>query len=116
MCLCRLHNFCINCRLKPTAEDTTPTSARTKEIPSPLIVDTLDIELCGGICNDANNRLVELLDGGHHFEDCPDQNMRSWRRVTELPLPRDVMCKEIASLGLKRPTPNKWYDKAPTKK
>ena len=110
MCLCRLHNFCINSRLKPTGNETTPTLGRTEEVPNPLMVDAVNIELLGGIRLDTSNRPVGLLDGGHHFEDCPDQNMRNWRRVTENPLPREIMCKEVAALGLSRPTPNRWYD------
>jgi DDE superfamily endonuclease len=115
MALCRLHNYCLNAHAKPNNEASTPTSANPEsEDLNPLMQDNVMVELFGGVSLDKSRRPKELLHGGHHFEDVPSGNMRQWRRNHEI-LPREVMCEKVAKLGLKRPTPNKWYAKTPAK-
>jgi DDE superfamily endonuclease len=81
MALCRVHNFCIDRRLKPEDRMGTPTSpsgSKETEDLSPLISDECVIEMNGGIRtrNDESYRPVGLLHGGMHFDDVPDKNMR----------------------------------------
>ena len=113
MALCRLHNYCINCRLKPNENvsvnsSTPPNATPHGEDLSPLATDELAIAMHAGISLDRNGRPTELLHGGEHFEDVPDHNMRNWRRKSNTPLPRDIMWKQVEEAGLKRPTPKRW--------
>ena len=114
MALCRLHNFCINARLKPEGINVPTPSHRTPEEEdlAPLASDSLAIEMNAGISLDRSGRPTELLHGGEHFDDMPNRNMRAWRRVGEDPLPRDSMCCQVQRMGMKRPIPVSWRKKA----
>jgi hypothetical protein len=73
MCLCRLHNYCINCRLD---KDTTG-----EEHLTPFAIDNFKIESVGGIHpvdggvasmerqGRRDRNMDELLDAGNHFDD-----------------------------------------------
>ena len=118
MALCRLHNFCINARLKPQdLTQTTPTSpSSATENLDTLAADEAVIAMNSGISLDSSGRPTELLHGGEHFDDVPDHNMRAWRRVMDVPLPRETMCDQVGRAGLKRPTPKRWKNKTPARK
>lgn len=115
MNLCRLHNYCINRRVKTSGVIVTPTSACLEgEDLGCLLDDEIAIEMNSGVRITKTGRPEDLLHGGEHFEDVPaDSSLRRWRKQEELP--RDIMCKDVERLGLKRPTPNKWYDRTPGK-
>ena len=71
---------------------------------APLASDTVAIEMNSGVTMDNGGVPTQLLHGGEHFDDMPDRNMRSWRRVSEL-LPREIMREQVKRMGLKRPAP-----------
>jgi hypothetical protein len=115
MCLCRLHNFCIDCRLAKEAS--------AEEKLEPLAVDNFEIACGGGIQMDdggvstENNQgnIGELLDGSNHFKDVDPNDIRNFINrhvraawVTKIPLPRDKMLTCVEDRGLKRPTPKRW--------
>ena len=117
MALCQLQNYCINSRLKPgeeniTSRRTPPRATLHGEDLEPLGSDEVAIEMNAGVSLDRRGRPQELLHGGDHFDDIPDRNMRTWRRATIEPLPRDIMWKQVERKGLKCPTPNRWRDRA----
>ena len=117
MALCRLHNYCINSRLKPDQENlnsSTPRHATAQgEDLTTLASDEVTIAMNAGVDLDQSGRPEELLHGGEHFEDVPDSNMRTWRRAISQPLPRDVMWEHVKRTGFKRPMPKRWRDRAP---
>jgi DDE superfamily endonuclease len=114
MVLCRLHNYCVDAHAKPNDETSTPSAAdpSTEDLES-LLEDRIMVELLDGISMDRSRCPKELLHGGEHFEDVPNGNMRQWHKSEELP--RERMCNMVAQLGLKRPAPNRWYDKTHAK-
>ena len=91
MCLCRLHNWCID-------------NNAIRTIPSPLSNDPrsiLDID-------NSNSQIpIALLHGGEHFED--SETIRNAQYVTNrqdntIVLPRELLHDHIVTLGYTRPT------------
>jgi hypothetical protein len=71
LCLYRLHNYCIDCRLK-----TAGSQHDIEEFPAPpLAMDEAKIASNGGIpmdhTDDNESSPEQLLHGGEHFEDVP---------------------------------------------
>jgi hypothetical protein len=102
MCLCRLHNFCID---------------NNDEVISKYS-NVLAILLDGGIVDpdqetqqnkDFDYRPTDLFDGGNHQLDYDRHVVRNIaRQYGNQPLPRDLMLKKIQDKDLKRPTPAQW--------
>ena len=117
MALCRLHNYCINSRLKLEHKNlnfSTPRQATAQgEDLTTLASDEITIAMNSGVDLDGSGQLEELLHGGEHFNNVPDSNMRTWRRAISQPLPRDIMWEHVKRTGLKCPTPKRWGDRAP---
>lgn len=63
ICLCRLHNYCINKRLEASGDGDDDVN---EDVPAPLAADSLDIAGHGGV---DVNRTEELLGGGAHHDD-----------------------------------------------
>ena len=113
ICLCRLHNFCINERLKARStfdEDILPATE----------ADEFQIASTGGVPLERSSRdpdlnelsPEQLLHGGEHFDDVP----RTVRRRLERcdggeKLPRDVMVEIVQRKLMKRPLPSEWQRK-----
>lgn len=102
VCLCRLHNFCIDCRLG--AEES-------------LASDTAEIVVHGGIplerqAEGLNDKSPEqLLHGGEHFIDVPRSHLQYIQRQEQAAaglLPRTSLYQTVLELGLKRPKPKEW--------
>ena len=129
MCLCRLHNFCIDCRLIAEAKGRSGSSRKKRrrvnsdhqDIAEPLAQDRL--ELMGGIplerhaFNDASPE--DLLHGGHHFDDAPEslrqafvRQARSVNRHAEDP--REKLRRQVERMQLSRPTPKAWQELVPS--
>ena len=97
MCLCRLHNFCINCN-EIKIEKMTVKSALN-------IQNNINFNnFVGG--NNTNEKPVtisengcpiDLLNGGHHFHGAP-------QRIKDKACPMDDMLKEVIKQNLQRPT------------
>jgi hypothetical protein len=101
MCLCRLHNYCINCRL----DKCTIRSSSREEHLTPLAIDEFEIESAGEIHVDdvasigrRETNMDELLDAGNHFDDVDANeiqniiNQHIQAAITGgIPLPRDLM-------------------------
>ena len=119
MCLCRLHNFCINERLINNEED----DDDMDDIPEAVASDHFEIATGGGIPLEPSRTDPEmnatspeqLLHGGDHFDDAP----RVFRRRVERQensnkgtLPRDLLHVMVVEKALVRPLCNSWANKA----
>jgi hypothetical protein len=110
LCLCRLHNFCINERLRNKTSGSVILSA--------LASDAMEILGGGGIPLEttANNEASpeQLLHGGHHHDDTSKQLRQQFRRAlgAREQLPREKMLEIFINKGLQRPTPIRWQTKA----
>jgi hypothetical protein len=122
MALCRLHNFCINERLKHK-EGGRLTVRRTLRIAEPLAIDVAEIATHGGIPMEnradrdvprfARNLPEQLLHAGHHHDDTERDDRRrleryARRRAQDGLLPRDILHNMIIAQQLRRPEPNQW--------
>jgi len=104
MSLCRLHNYCINRRLKKTEK--------------PLAVDKAEIVVHGGVqlTVRADGQAVpeEFLRRDEHFDDTSRAHMRQVERqalralLPNEELPRDLMLKLVVQQDKHRPTPEQW--------
>ena len=119
MCLCQLHNYCIDRRLGESIGTSNASGA-----PSLQVVET-EIIIEGGVslterrdgCNDCSPEA--LLHGGHHFKDVGGKNaIANAERAAErcavrdaVPLPRDLLFDSVIDQGLKRPKPASWLNK-----
>ena len=104
VCLCRLHNYCVNERL-----------AISDFLPS----DSFDIITNGGFPLTDNSDTPpcpeELLDAGNHFEDTTEAFRRQFSRRglnKDETLPRDKLHKTVFDGHFCRPTPEKWKGKS----
>ena len=110
ICLCRMHNYCIDCRLE---------SKQSPMVPAPLASDNLEITGNGGIpmlrvedrdrMNDCSPE--EFLNGGMHHEDTSDNQRRQFARrgrTASSALPREILLSMVADGGFKHPTPKNW--------
>ena len=103
MCLLKLHNFLIRekCKIspKPTARDASfqqNNPVRYQLDDEEVVVDDQLVQF------DALGRPVSILNGGHHFNDCPGG--RRPVETTSLPkLPRDYLVDIIKSGNFRRP-------------
>jgi hypothetical protein len=94
MCLCKLHNFCIN---------------EAESILKPRAVDVMNIAVEGGIAlpnfdngiNSIGDRIEELMDGGDNLEDVYHPDRR--RCDGENNLPVYEMLTMIENSGYHRP-------------
>jgi hypothetical protein len=111
ICLCRLHNFCIDQRLAASQEQ--------EDVPVSLHSDAVEISSGGGIPLEESDRHPELnkvsaeqlLHGGEHFDDVPRTFRRRLESFANLRLPRDVLHDSIVDKCYKRPLPNSWRNK-----
>ncbi len=120
MCLCRLHNFCIDERLKHR-ESSRLTVRRLLRIEEPLAIDLAEIETHGGVPlqqKEGSDVPVpeQLLHAGHHHDDTEKEDRRrleryARRRSKDGKLPRDILHNMVIAQNLKRPQPNKWKEK-----
>ena len=99
MCLCRLHNFCINANEKNVEKMTVRTAQNIQRRV------TLSNNLSGNstkeyaVTFDENGCPNDLLSHGHHFHDAP----RS-RKADTSTCPMDLMLDQVKRLNLRRPT------------
>jgi len=101
MCLCRLHNFCIN--ENGTADMTA------------LAADTVAIRSNGGfftVETESNpNSPEELLHGGEHHDDTEKSDRLAHARRglgRQMKTPRDTLLRIIEEGGYQRPNPRHW--------
>ena len=114
MCLCRLHNFCINERIQATESGSG--DGTVNGVPPLLLEDEVEITANGGIPlerNSLNNASPEqLLHGGEHFDEFSRSSRRHLERQARLDvdgeLPRETLLYQVAATGLRRPTPTGW--------
>jgi hypothetical protein len=110
MCLCRLHNYCINQRLQRN---------RTAAAESPFAQDYAYILARGGVplerTNDNNLSPSQLLHGGEHYDDTSRNARRQFERLVindgslvEQVLPREKLHRLVTDKQLKRPKPTSW--------
>ena len=103
LCLCKLHNFCIDESSTDDSECMIETDARN-------ILQS--VRICNGRKRRGgrNNKIVllnkagcpsSILDGGMHFEDCPPANQRNYRGPNDTPM--DLMFESVQQQGLLRP-------------
>jgi DDE superfamily endonuclease len=110
ICLCRLHNYCINERLAHDARQAT-----VIDIPEALAADRLEILQNGGVdlqrTSDNDMSPEELLHGGEHHEDTSlafrRQFVKRGMNKNDV-LPRERLHDIVANGGFTRPTPKKW--------
>jgi hypothetical protein len=94
MCLCKLHNFCIN---------------ESESILTPLAVDVMNIAVEGGIAfpdfdngvDGIGERVEELMDGGEHLEDVLHRDRRRFDGRNDLPVYK--ILEVIENKGYRRP-------------
>jgi hypothetical protein len=94
MCLCKIHNFCIN---------------ESESILKLLAVDVMNIAIEGGIelpnlddgGDSSGDRIDELMDGGDHLEDVYRPDRRQYEGENSLPV--HEMLKMIENGGYRRP-------------
>lgn len=121
MCLCRLHNFCIDERLK--RKGSMPRNAF--RIAEHLARDQLEIATSGGVPLERRQdrdlpsyvqRLPEqLLHAGHHHEDTERKERRAVerrarRQAQDGMLPRDILHAIVIDKEMQRPEPKEWRD------
>ena len=110
MCLCRLHNFCIehNATLNPLD------NSGTANIAPALAIDNVDIRAHRGLPYDVDLEPPEaLLGGGEHFDDVTrnarrEMQARAKKKSDNGMLPREALHNQVRLLGLKRPMPKQW--------
>jgi DDE superfamily endonuclease len=98
LCLCRLHNFCIDHR-------------GDHLIARPLEADERECFVHGGLDPNTDQFPGEILNGGDHHDDTSRIFRQNFGRVGQTPssvLPRDRLVKLVEDLGLKRPLPPTW--------
>ena len=113
ICLCCLHNFCINEQLKARGtfdENILPATE----------ADEFQIASTGGVPLERSSRdpdlnelsPEQLLHGGEHFDDVPRTVRRRLERcAVGEKLPRDVMVEIVQRKLMKRPLPSQWQRK-----
>lgn len=101
LCLCKLHNFCID-----VSGDENTVPPETSAVDELTIVGDGGFQMAEIIENEYVARPVEILDGGEHFEDFP----KDWvfRSQNELSQPREFLHSMVHSQGLERPRPRNW--------
>jgi len=105
MCLCELHNFCVEERLDCVDG--------ADAIHSPAAQDSMEVAAGGGLQFDENCDMEgpdELLRAGHHFDDVAHAQRVAFarRKLGNELLPRDKLHSQVARSGFKRPTPRTW--------
>mgnify|MGYP007080394643 CR=1 FL=1 len=124
MCLCRLHNFLVDVRVRARdiaavrladSEDATTTSKDQKDVPPSLAGDALEIATNGGVPlvqRGGNDQRVpaDLLDGGHHFQDTTEAFRRAFMRrgLGDAQLPRERLTEAVRFGGFERTLPANW--------
>ena len=107
MCLCRLHNFCIDIK----DEDTLQTSDNDATY-AIQFMDALYHRVGNRIAGDDSLQRLDrgipngLLHGGSHFQDAPHN-----RRVLIDRCPMDDMMAQVKRLNLSRPMSTQYYYK-----
>ena len=119
ICLCRLHNFCINRRIK----ERNAAAAEEEDIAPPTARDAMEIAGGGGIPLERveeHNRFHEaspeqLLHGGEHHDDTTPEFRRQFERrnvnTRTGTVPRDKLLSAIVNGGFKRKVPESWLGK-----
>ena len=114
ICLCRLHNFCINQRLKRSG------ALDSDDILPPTENDEFQIAAAGGVPLEPSSRdpdlndqsPEQLLHGGEHFDDVHRNTRRRLERADNREgTPRDAMVAIVERSQMKRPVPNQWRRK-----
>ena len=116
MCLCRLHNFCIDERMRMKGGSSGLRKRKaSRDIPKALASDNLEIAVGGGIplerTEQNESSPEQLLHGGEHFDDCPRAVRQLFQRNNtnrDEELPRDKMLSLVERQGMKRPMPRNW--------
>ena len=112
ICLCRLHNYCINRRLERQNNGLLPNDT----IPEPTACDAMEIAVAGGVevrhQKNSNNYFVDdFLHGGEHFDDVGEsvrkQFSRRGIRKGDI-VPRDKLLAMVERGGFQRKTPKAW--------
>jgi hypothetical protein len=126
LCLCRLHNYCIDCRLGVARKKQCNSSVAPKErnrnssdhddIEQPLARDGPEVTGTGGVplerltFNEASPE--QLLHGGHHFDDVSPQFRQNFTRQAmgiSKDDPRELLRMKVLKQGICRPTPVEWH-------
>ena len=105
LCLCKLHNFCINERIKRNQPE------GSEQPLSALAQDLFAIASEGGVPFEVSRDLSpeQILHGGEHFDDLPRDLRRQTERLErDEVLPRDVLHNLVELKSLTRPLPSEW--------
>ena len=106
MCLCKLHNFCVEERLARVDG--------SDKIAQPTAQDQMEIASAGGLRLDDSDEAgpEDLLGGGHRFSDVTEAQRVAFtrRRLGNEILPREKLHLKVSTAGLQRPTPRTWQD------
>jgi DDE superfamily endonuclease len=101
ICLCRLHNFCVDNRSGRGA---------TNQLVAPLASDAVQILGHGGVQMETMAGPEQLLHGGEHHDDTSRLYRQNYRRMQGESghLPRDKVVLLLETGGFQRPTPKPW--------
>jgi hypothetical protein len=98
MCMCKLHNFCID--------------ENDVQVPLPTAQDAAQIMAEGGVPMEGDdNRPDQLLDGGNHFDDISSYHLRQARNASARHAersPREILLQIIKDQDFQRPRPKGW--------
>lgn len=116
LALCKLHNFCVDERIKIQNHGREDEGANAQDCPEPLAQDSVNIAIAGGVPLEASRQHPELNDtspeqlshGGEHFDDVPraarQRADRAAHNNIEGPLPRErllsIIVKETVSSAI----------------
>jgi hypothetical protein len=114
MALCRLHNFCVDERLKEKA----PSARHSHDLADPIASNKVEIVTNGGIQlwrREGEDHAVphSLLHGGEHHDDILPKDLRRVKRQAKQAcrrdgLPRDYVLERVVKKGVHHPEPNQW--------
>jgi hypothetical protein len=120
VCLCRLHNYCVNERLLGKSNHAGTTGETTSDeeeeiVPESTAVDLIEIAAHGGIRVQATGGDYvpeDLMGSGHHNDDTSRAQRRLYSRSglgvgRSETLPRDKLHRVVVSGGFHRPEPKK---------
>ena len=102
LCLCRLHNFCIDQRQSSKeVPDATVDDKNYADNGTHIILAPVKVAGVTGLSPG------ELLGHGHHFDDVPTCIKRK-SEETEMMVPRDYLHQQMIDMELERPNIRYW--------
>jgi hypothetical protein len=108
VCLCRLHNFCINEKDSNNTPEPLADDVANIAIDGGLISPQFDHQMSADNYDNERDRVTALLDGGHHFDDVHKYTREQQARrydVQEQQLPRTRLLSIIVENDYRRPRP-----------